>query len=412
MALEGTLKDFSPFDIMELIDIKHKVGLLFVTSSEGETITLGFEEKGLLLAESSAKHLYMQLGTLLIKSGRITEAQRDNALELQKGTQLPLGYIIVREKYCTSEDICTSLRLQMKRAFFTLLRWTEGGFIFEPRESIQYHHELVDTICVKPLNVQGLLMEGAVMIDEWPMVEKIVSSLDMVVRHLQTRKKIEKIVEEEAIDFELGSRLEVESDEDVIKVSADEEMIYKLVDGHRSINDILYKTTFSEFSCCKIICELIKKGLIEEGSGTSLLPIGIGKEERYEADEGPSVISTLAKVEDGDRWRLALLLIQRLLPSANILEVCLSSKKMTCLQGTADVTLWSELIFSLLYGVSQLENGSQVGVLEYVVNRVGLAFFWDHPSDYMLVVTTGLAGSSAAPRFRSQIAAVSRIILD
>ena len=45
MALEGTLKDFSPFDILELIDFKRKTGLLFVTSSEGETITLGFEKK-------------------------------------------------------------------------------------------------------------------------------------------------------------------------------------------------------------------------------------------------------------------------------------------------------------------------------------------------------------------------------
>ena len=194
MALEGTLNDFSPFDIMELIDFKQKTGLLFVTAPEGETITLGFEKKGLVLAQSSTKKNDLQLGNILVRAGKITEANRDKALEMQKGTLDRLGFIFAREKYCTEKDICESLRIQIKRVFFTLLRWDEGIYIFEPRESIDYFHEFIKPVFVQPLSVKGLMMEGAVMIDEWPMVEKIVKSLDMVFRQLPVKQGIKTII--------------------------------------------------------------------------------------------------------------------------------------------------------------------------------------------------------------------------
>jgi len=401
MALEGTLKDFSPFDIMELIDFKRKTGLLFVTSPEGETITLGFEKKGLVLAQSSEKKDDMQLGNILVRAGKITEAERDKALELQKGTLDRLGFIFAREKYCTETDICESLQIQIKRVFFTLLRWKEGIYIFEPRESIDYFHEFVKPVFVQPLSVKGLMMEGAVMVDEWPMVEKVVKSMEMVFRRIATDKKVEAMTEEDAFDFEGGSA----KDGKTIRLAPEEAGVYELIDGRRSVATILDQTLLSEFACCKTIFELVKKDLIEEGTAGP-------PEAAAPTSEPASSQENLSEEAIKKNWEAARLLVQRALPDALIFEISISEKKATTLQGQADASLWPDLIFSIFNEIAPLEKDSAVGVFEYIAGEVGVALFWDHRSeDCMLVLLSALNGRSGASRFRAHIATVTRCIL-
>ena len=71
MALEGTLRDFSLADILQLIALQHKTGLLTVRSP-GDTVTLGFVDGQLVSAESSAQRLDTRLGTVLVKTRRLT----------------------------------------------------------------------------------------------------------------------------------------------------------------------------------------------------------------------------------------------------------------------------------------------------------------------------------------------------
>ncbi|GEM_PF-6726413 len=400
MALEGTLKDFSPFDIMELIDFKRKTGLLFVTSPEGETITLGFEKKGLVLAQSSAKKNDMQLGNILVRAGKITEAERDRALEMQKGTLDRLGFIFAREKYCTEKDICESLHIQIKRVFFTLLRWNEGIYIFEPRESIDYFHEFVKPVFVQPLSVKGLMMEGAVMVDEWPMVEKVVKSLDMVFRQVPLEREIKTITEEDAFDFEGGNA----KDEKTIRITPDEKTIYDLIDGRHSVADIIDQTLFSEFTCCKTVFELVKKDLIEEdaaGSADMIAP----------TQETASSEENLSDEILRESWEAARVLVQRALPEALVLEIAISKTRASLLQGETDPAQWPELILALYQEAMPLAKDSNIGVFEYISGEVGVALFWDQHSDYMLVVISSLGGSSGASRFRAHVATVTRCIL-
>ncbi|MEC4677759.1 MAG: DUF4388 domain-containing protein [Nitrospirota bacterium] len=400
MALEGTLKDFSPFDIMELIGFKQKTGLLFVTAPEGETITLGFEKKGLVLAQSSTKKNDLQLGNILLRAGKITEANRDKALEMQKGTLDRLGFIFAREKYCTEKDICESLRIQIKRVFFTLLRWTEGIYIFEPRESIDYFHEFIKPVFVQPLSVKGLMMEGAVMIDEWPMVEKVVKSLDMVFRRLPVKQEIKTLTEEEAFDFE-GSATKNDS---VIQLTPDEKILYDLTDGHQSVSSILEKTLFSEFTCCKTIFDLVKKDLLEENKEA---PLEVSLPSKKDAASGDVLSDEIVR----ENWEAARVLVQRALPEALILEITLSEKKATLLQGETDLEQWPDLIMAIYQEAKPLGNRSDVGVFEYVADEVGIALFWDHRADYMFVVVSALNGSIGASRFRAHVATVTRCVI-
>ena len=84
MALEGTLRDFSLSDILQLIALQRKTGLLTLRSPD-DTVILGFDEGKLISAESSAKRLDTRLGTLLVKTSCLTPETLVKALEIRDG---------------------------------------------------------------------------------------------------------------------------------------------------------------------------------------------------------------------------------------------------------------------------------------------------------------------------------------
>src|SRR5262245_49875892 len=95
MALEGTLKDFSIADILQLIGIQRKTGLLTLESAD-DTVTVHFFEGQVVGADTHVQNLEDMLGSVLVRTGRITEGNLQKALRVQKETLQRLGYILVR----------------------------------------------------------------------------------------------------------------------------------------------------------------------------------------------------------------------------------------------------------------------------------------------------------------------------
>ena len=85
MALKGTLKDFSLADIFQLIGIQHKTGVLTLKNDK-EVVTVSFVEGNVVSADALHRRLEDRIGTVLVKSGRITEAQLQEALRIEKNT--------------------------------------------------------------------------------------------------------------------------------------------------------------------------------------------------------------------------------------------------------------------------------------------------------------------------------------
>lgn len=381
-----------------------------MTSTENgidETITLGFDKGGLVMAESTTKRLEIQLGKVLVMTGRLTEEQREIGLALQKETLEHLGRILCREKFCTEQDISDAVHVQMKRLVFTLLHWEEGTYVFELQDALEFFYEFVT-----PLKITRLLMEGAVIMDEWPRIEQVIHSLDMVFRHRSISKRIELVTEDDSFDFD-GKDSSGKA-ADTIQVTAHEETVFQLIDGKRSIQEVLDQTILSEFACCKAFFELIQKGLIEmvsaphpiESERTGGLNTPASK-----TDKVKSEIEHASNQKKTGRWGVARALIQGKLPTALVLGMTLSDKKATLLQGKTDPALWGNLTLPLLDEIGPLRNGTPVGAFEYIENNIGLALFWHLPRDYMLVVSTTLIGKNAPALFRTHVATVARSII-
>ncbi|MEA2338556.1 MAG: hypothetical protein QOE82_2563 [Thermoanaerobaculia bacterium] len=269
MALEGTHKDFSLADIFQLIGLQRKTGVLTLRAKD-DTVTVTFLDGKVVGADSLSHRLENRLGHVLIRSELLTQDQLNRALEIQKETLQRLGFILVHYGIISVESLKQALQLQILQIVFRLFRWKDGDYHFSQETTIEYDRDYV-----VPVSAESILMEGARMIDEWPIIEKRIRSYDMVFRKKLTDQEIVVVGAEEAdeIDFDSSDpaparrRRQIISDK--IRISREEKVIYDMVDGTMSVRDVMEMSKFSEFDTAKSLYELLTRDLIEEVRGSA-----------------------------------------------------------------------------------------------------------------------------------------------
>lgn len=175
MAIEGPLRELGIHDVFQLLDLSRKTGLLRVTSelrqNEGKVY---FEGGAVVFAEiRSNPH---PLGALLVRAGKIDEADLSRARELQlRGDQRRLGRILVGIGAITERELERQVQRQIEEVIFELMNWREGYFSFgdEPLKD-------APTDLLVRIPTEALLMEGARRIDEWSRIERRIPHLGMV----------------------------------------------------------------------------------------------------------------------------------------------------------------------------------------------------------------------------------------
>jgi len=264
MALEGTLRDFSLADIFQLIGLQRKTGVLTLRGKD-DTVTVTFLDGKVVGADSLNRRLENRLGTVLIKTGTLSQDQLNRALEIQKETLQRLGFILTHYGIISPDSLKQAIQLQILQIVYRLFRWKDGDYHFSQETTIEY-----DRDNVVPITAESILMEGARMIDEWPIIEKRIRSYDMIFRKKLTDQEIVVVGAEDAdeIDFD-GTRApkKKRGGADKIRISEEEKQIYDLVDGLTTVGDIVEMSKLSEFDTNKSLYELLTRDLIEEVRG-------------------------------------------------------------------------------------------------------------------------------------------------
>lgn len=233
MALEGTIKDFGLADIFQLIALQKKTGLLTLESKEN-TINIYFHEGRILYADALRRWEGEKLGRILEKAGKISKEQLERALEIKKGTDHRLGYILIKENLITKGDLSEALQHQMKKLMFHLFRWKDGTYRFIPKK-VSYDEDILT-----PIDTEYILMEGMRILDEWPAIEKRIPSFDIVF------KKLDK--------------------EGEAPLSDEDRIVYNLVDGESDVGVIIDSSGIGEVETCNSLIRLMDSGLIEKAS--------------------------------------------------------------------------------------------------------------------------------------------------
>lgn len=260
MALEGSLKDFGLADIFQLIHIQKKTGVLTLKNRTAQTRVL-FENGQVILADKPGGDGLDLVGDVLAKAGRISKEQLTTAAQSQKQTQEKIGIILINMGAVNKEELIKAGALSVKETVFSLFKWKEGQYSFEPG-SITYEKEYWS-----PINTEFILMEGVRRVDEWPFIEKRIPSIEMVFQKNQENlSKIKEVSDDdESMDDMFG---EAKPQQDEIRLTKGEMNILNFVDGTRTVRMIIEMAHQGEFETCKALSNLLQADLIQPTAGS------------------------------------------------------------------------------------------------------------------------------------------------
>jgi predicted DNA-binding protein (UPF0251 family) len=259
VALQGTIGDFGLADIFQLIGMQRKSGILTL-ERKGESVRVRFVEGRVVGAENVGVKTEDLLGNVLVRTGRIAQSQLDEALALQRRTLQRLGYVLVEQAFLSEEALRNALQIQVEQIVYRLFRWREGDYQFDAQDHVEYDPNFT------PIGAETILMEGARMVDEWPIIERRIPSDDIVLRRTAAAEAIvgpvESIVDADiSIDITTpeGARAPAE-----VALSSEEREVLRLVDGTATVQEIAERLTFGEFDSYRILADLLTRSLVEK----------------------------------------------------------------------------------------------------------------------------------------------------
>jgi len=243
MALQGTLKDFSITEIIQLIGQQLKTGVLKIRRGK-DIVEISFVDGMIVHVFSNYRGKKDLIGEIFVKAQLITEEQLERVLSIQKETFKYLGEILVELQLLTKEDVLKVISTQIYETIYDLFWWEDGDFNFDLK--------LVESYRKIPfaLSTEQVLLSILRMVDEWSEIEKKISS-----PHLVFKKSL-------GLDEKSLTGL---SSKDYLKerLTSEQELIFNLVDGTRTVQDIIDRSLLGKFNASEILSDLLEMGLIE-----------------------------------------------------------------------------------------------------------------------------------------------------
>ena len=240
MALQGTLKDFSITEIIQLIGQQLKTGVLKIRRGKNR-VEIFFVDGMIIHVHSNYRGEKDLIGEILVKAQLITEEQLERVLRIQKETLKYLGEVLVELQLLTKEDVLKVISTQIYETIYDLFWWEEGTFNFDLK--------LVESYKKIPfaLSTEQVLLNILRMVDEWSEIEKKIFSPYLVFK--------------KAGEAEKGTL----SPQHYLKekLTSEQELIYNLVDGTRTVQDIIDRSLLGKFNASEILMNLREMGFTE-----------------------------------------------------------------------------------------------------------------------------------------------------
>ena len=166
--MQGTLNEFRLAEILQLVAVQQKTGLLRVARGE-EILTLYFE-RGEMIACRDRRHPSQDPLLEYLQRYGFLDAEAGEALRTKSAVErLDLADLLIAEQFLTEEEMLAVLEDLAQDLVYRTFSWREGTYRFVSGD--QALEGLRHTLRLK---MEGLLMEAARRADEWPrLLEKL-----------------------------------------------------------------------------------------------------------------------------------------------------------------------------------------------------------------------------------------------
>lgn len=237
MAIEGRLRELALSDVLQLLDLSRKTGVLTLQRDGSDTPSALVLEQGALVG-AVGHGKTRRIGELLLFAGKVTQAQIDRAVvEQRRQPGRRMGSILVELEAVTAADVQRQLRFQIEELVFELARWPDGHFRFEESPP-----SAEDDVGVR-IRTESVLMEVARRMDEW----------SQMVRGTPDTELVPSLVEAAP-----GGAL--------LELQPAEWEVLACIDGERPLRAVAREVGRGEFEVAKAVFALVAAGVVEVGS--------------------------------------------------------------------------------------------------------------------------------------------------
>lgn len=181
--------------------------------------------------------LMNKVGYLLIRQGRISEEQRDQALQLCKERpKLRIGEALLELGALTRDSLVEALQTQVESIIFSLFIFPDGRYEIVADDT--------DTPAANDLNInlEALLSKAETQEPEWKRIRQAIPSLDVI------------------LDFPEGGRDKLDS----ARMTEHQQLVLSLIDGQRPIRDICIAATMLDLEVYKFLFFMVNAKILTQ----------------------------------------------------------------------------------------------------------------------------------------------------
>ncbi len=232
MNLQGDFEGLTLASILQLLCNDQKTGVLIVTCNDEESRVF-FEHGTIIYATASLKEA--RLGFLMRTDGVISAQQLQKCLAHAKEEKMHLGKVMVEKGYISLDTLKKYNTKQVEAILYNLLFWKKGRFEYK---DVKLN---LKGMIVTQLNPMKLILEASRRIDELSVLKEFIPSDKMV--------------------FKMSGKMQSKEE---IKLNANEWRVLSLIDGTRTVRQVINESSYDEFAVYKIFFSVISSGLIEQ----------------------------------------------------------------------------------------------------------------------------------------------------
>jgi CheY-like chemotaxis protein len=271
-------------NLLQVVSMSQSRGILSLTNGSQKAL-IQFCTEGIRLVSGAGRAI--PLGRILTRSGKITSEQLDELLSAQKRTGQRLGDLIIEEGLVSEADMNQALREQVAEEIYELFAWDAARFYFAESDN-------------------DVLPNGA-----GPLAMVLLDSnlLSLMVEAARRSDDMARFRSEIPVDQLVPRRLEGDIPDDlgVSKQVAAE--LLPLIDGQRSIEQIVHESSFPKFTVFSTLYELKQRGLLameasESAEQRAAAPrvVVVGRQPEFRAEAAAQLVAGGLAVVEADTW--------------------------------------------------------------------------------------------------------------
>lgn len=334
LVLEGNLANLFVPDILSFLNLINKTGRSDFFHDRLE-VNLYWKNGEIVFATSNSEE--DTLGKFLLRNGKITKEQYEESQKHMSPGQKH-GKVLVKLGFITPKDLWWGVKEQILEIIYKLFSWKSGKFLFFETNEEDFHQRIF-----LDLNTTNIIMEGVRRLDEWKVIREKIPSSEVI---------FQRIAQEEDFINKLNlNKIEKET--------------LNLIDGKKSVSELVHLLGLSEFETHKILYSLNVAQLIT--------PIIKQVEIKIDEEDKPYLLKVAERYNN---------LFQRIFfdlsESIGDAEAQITMNRILK-QNPLSVELFQDTIFnnngkfdenSLIANVSELPYGERLQVLDDTLNTI------------------------------------------